>query len=109
MVSCLPDKRAPGGAPFLVRRLLEEYIWGELRLWRRDGRERFGQRCGPAPRKKEKQVISEVQGSAPRLSHVSRTSPAIELLTSVNKAGGCAPTRPSLVRTIPLSLHLCYT
>ena len=70
------------------------YLRGELRLWRRDGRERFGQRCGPAPRKKEKQVISGVpscpcgspctpergkasysSGSTPRLSRVGRTSP----------------------------------
>lgn len=27
MVSCLPDKRAPGGAPFLVRCLVAEYIY----------------------------------------------------------------------------------
>lgn len=39
MVSCLPDKRAPGGAPFLAWCLMEEYICGGVkavaeRWWR---------------------------------------------------------------------------
>lgn len=66
MVSCLPDKRAPGGAPFLARVFDGKSMFGgEIRLWRRDGRERFGQRCGPAPRKEEKQVIPVVHELLP--------------------------------------------
>ena len=41
------------------------------------------------PGKKEKQVITVVQGSAPSHTFGGRTLPAIKLLTSVNKAGSC--------------------
>lgn len=103
MVSCLPDKRAPGGAPFLVRVFAGGVcLRGELRLWRRDGRERFGQRHPGKRKSKLFQWCKEV----PRAQAAS----AIELFTGVNKAGICAHTRTSRARTIahfpPFVLYL---
>lgn len=61
MFSCLPDKRAPGGAPFLARVFDGESMFGGVvctstpKPWR----------WGRVPRKEEKEVIPVVQGSAP--------------------------------------------
>lgn len=67
MVSCLPDKRAPGGAPFLVPGVCwRSYVWGEIKAVAEEMVERgLGRDAARHRRKKEKQVIPVVQGSGP--------------------------------------------